>query len=292
MAKKSGLGKGLSALIPAHKRMDESKDRYEEIDITLLDPNPEQPRQVFDKSHLQELSDSIKHNGVIQPLIVTPQGERFIIIAGERRWRASKLAGYKVVPAIVRKIEKGKMLSLALLENIQRQELNPIEEALAYSKLLEDNNFTHETLAVKMGKNRTTISNTVRLLKLPEAIKDKIQDGLLSFGHARCLITVDANEHLDKLADKCIQGQWSVRELEKRIALQRSRATRRRSRKQKNIKDIELQISQIFGSKVTIAGEGRKGKITIAYESDAQFKKILSSLMLGNEPSREGDVVL
>ena len=221
MVKKSGLGKGLSALIPETTEITKETDRYEELDLDLLEPNPEQPRHFFHEDQLRELADSIKHNGVIQPIIVTPKGGRFVVIAGERRWRATRLAGYEKIPAIVRRVEKGQMLSLALLENIQRQELNPIEEGLAYRKLLDTHDFTHETLAAKLGKNRVTISNTIRLLRLPHRIKNMIQDNKLSFGHARCLVTVDDQDKLDKLAAACIEKQWSVRELEKRIQLDR-----------------------------------------------------------------------
>ena len=279
MAKKSGLGRGLSALIPKTTETEDPKDRYEELSVDLLDPNPEQPRHTFHEDQLKELSDSIKHNGVIQPIIVTPRGDRYVVIAGERRWRATRLAGYEKIPTIVRQVEEGQMLSLALLENIQRQELNPIEEALAYRKLLETNNFTHETLASQLGKSRVTISNTVRLLKLPSRIKNMIQDNELSFGHARCLVTISDNEQLDRLAQDCIEKEWSVRELEKRIKTERNETDKKeRPRKGKEIKDLEKQLSRALNCKVSIAGDGKKGKISTSYESEQDFLRLLRLL--------------
>jgi len=280
MAKKSGLGRGLSALIPVSKEVEHPGDRYEEVPIDKLEPNPEQPRHHFHEQRLAELSDSIKHNGVIQPIIVTPKGDKFIVIAGERRWRATKLAGYEKIPAVIRKVDDKQMLSLALLENIQRQELNPIEEALAYRRLLDVNNFTHDTLAVHMGKSRVTISNTVRLLKLPDTIKNLIQDERITFGHARCLVTIEDEDKVNKLADQCIEKQWSVRELEKRIQLEREeRKDRSKTKKDSAILDTEKFLSGALGAKVTIAGDDKKGKIVFTYGSNDVFQRIIDSFL-------------
>lgn len=275
MAKKSGLGRGLSALIPTGVDQNESEDRFQEIDLDLLDPNPEQPRHTFHEDQLSELSESIRHNGVIQPIIVTPSGDRFVVIAGERRWRATKLAGFEKIPAVVREVEEGQMLSFALLENIQRSELNPIEEALAYRKLLENNNITQESLAEKLGKNRATISNTIRLLKLPARIKNMIQDQKLSFGHARCLVTVEDGATLNKLAEACVEKQWSVRELERRVQRENEAGKKAAQSKDDAIRGIERRLSEVICGKVSIAGNGKKGKITIAYGSENEFSEIM-----------------
>lgn len=276
MAKKSGLGRGLSALIPVSKEVERPGDRYEEVPIEKLDPNPEQPRHHFHEERLAELSDSIKHNGVIQPIIVTPNKDRFIVIAGERRWRATKLAGYEKIPAVIRQVDDKQMLSLALLENIQRQELNPIEEALAYRRLLDVNNFTHDTLATRMGKSRVTISNTVRLLKLPDGIKNLIQDERITFGHARCLVTIDDDDKVNKLAEQCIEKQWSVRELEKRIQQDRQEGKgRSKIRKDESILETEKALSGVLGTKVSIAGNAKKGKIVLTYSSNDVFQRII-----------------
>ncbi len=280
MAKKLGLGKGLSALIPdVPKEQDEIRDLLQEIDVALIDPNPDQPRQKFHENQLFELSESIRHNGVIQPIIVTPNKGRYIVIAGERRWRATKLAGYAKIPAVVRQIEQGQMLSLALLENIQRQELNPIEEALAYRKLIDTHDFTHESLATNLGKSRVTISNTLRLLRLPDAIKNMIQDLELSFGHARCLITLEDKDKMVKLARQCVELKWSVRELEKRVALEKEdRKKPAKTKKDPILKDSETVLRKYLNQKVSISGDVKKGKITIAYGSEDEFKKLLTFL--------------
>ena len=279
MVKKSGLGRGLNVLIPENAGIENPQDHYEEIPVALLDPNPEQPRHTFHEDQLKELADSIKHNGVIQPIIVTPRAGRFVVIAGERRWRATKLAGYMKIPAVVRKVEEGQMLSLALLENIQRQELNPIEEALAYRKLLKTNDFTHETLASKLGKSRVTISNTIRLLKLPDHIKNMIEDNKLTFGHARCLVTIEDPERVMKLADSCLEKQWSVRELEKKI--QQIRAAKKSPLKDEKLpllEQCESKISRRLERKVFISGNGKKGKISIPYKSEQDLQAIVQIL--------------
>jgi len=279
MVKKSGLGRGLSTLIPVNKDNEEYNGTYREIDLTEIEPNPDQPRQHFEEDQLNELATSIKNHGVIQPIIVTPRGKKYMVIAGERRWRATQLAGYKKIPAVVRDVEQGQMLALALLENIQRQELNAIEEALAYRKLLSAHEFTHETLAAHLGKSRVTISNTIRLLKLPERIQDMIQDSTLSFGHARCLITLEDPEKIEKLAKTCIEKQWSVRELERRVSQEKERKkTQSKPRKAKWLKDSEKRLSNWFGSKVNIGGDGKKGRIMISYASEKELQSILEKI--------------
>lgn len=285
MARKSGLGRGLQALIPVLKDEEGFRDKLEEIEVTLIDPNPEQPRLVFHQEDLKELSDSIKNNGVIQPIIVTRNVDRYTLIAGERRWRATQLAGYEQIPAVVKDVEPGQMLTLALLENIQRRELNPIEEALAYEKLLGAHQFTHETLAEQLGKSRVTISNTLRLLRLSDRIKNLIQDGKLSFGHARCLITIEDQDRVDQLADACIEEGWSVRELERRVAdLKKAKAKKKAVRRPrpKEFKDHEKQIAKVLKSKVSIAGDKKKGKIVIQYASEAEYQALLASLIQEN----------
>ena len=285
MAKKSGLGRGLSALIPQTTETENPEDVYREISVDLLDPNPEQPRHHFHEEQLRELSNSIKHNGVIQPIIVTPgENQRFVVIAGERRWRATLLAGYEKIPAVIRKVEKGQMLSLALLENIQRQELNPIEEALAYSKLLDDNNFTHEALASRLGKSRVTITNTVRLLRLPSMIKNMIQDAKLSFGHARCLVAIEDSDYMMRLAGNCIDKQWSVRELERRIQQDREKRSKGKTKQAKSVLEQKAaEIRKVFDHRVRITGNPTKGKVTIAYESENELEQIVSRLKQGKK---------
>lgn len=276
MVKKSGLGRGLSALIPTSKETT-AQDKYQELSINILDPNPEQPRNVFHEEQLLELANSIKHNGVIQPIIVTPKGQRFVVIAGERRWRASKLAGYEKIPAVIRSIKQEQMLSLALLENIQRAELNPIEEGMAYTKLLKADELTQDELANRLGKSRATITNTVRLLKLPTQVKNMIQDGILSFGHARCLVGIEDTESCLRMAGSTYEKQWSVRELEKRIRASREAKKGNKSTATKNpsLKQLAQGLSQTLRSKVTIGGDGKKGKVAIAYNSEEELQKLI-----------------
>ncbi len=289
MAKKSGLGRGLSALIPKTTEVQDPKDKFAELSVDILDANPEQPRHHFHEDQLKELSDSIKENGVIQPIIVTMGNSgRYVVIAGERRWRATMLAGYEKIPAIIRKVEKGQMLSLALLENIQRQELNSIEEALAFHKLLQDNNFTHENLAKQMGKSRVSITNTVRLLKLPGMIKNMIQDGKLSFGHARCLVGLDDNDKIMKLAGYCLEKQWSVRELERKIQQDRERKDKVKSKPDGVLKQSAKEISDVFQSKVSITGNTKKGKISICYGSESEFETIMAYLLKKERMEQNG----
>lgn len=278
MAKKSGLGRGLSALIPTTKETANPEDHYAEINIDLLDPNPEQPRHFFDEEQLQELSDSIKHNGVIQPIIVMAKDDRYMVIAGERRWRASIKAGFKKIPAVVRRIKQEQILPLALLENIQRAELNPIEEGLAYSRILELNELTQEELAKRMGKSRVTITNTVRLLRLPDPVKNMIQDSKLSFGHARCLVTVEDKEHCLRLATNVLEKHWSVRELEKRIREEREAKKKERIKKDPAIRESERNLTRLVGAKVSIAGDGKKGKIAIAYDTESELERLITFL--------------
>jgi len=272
MARKSGLGKGLSALIP---QQSEEHSQYFDIDIDLIEPNPEQPRHQFDAHSLDELAASIKANGVIQPIIVTRSGSRYRLIAGERRWRASQLAGFHKIPAVVREVDSNQMLTLALLENIQRQELNPIEEAQAYRNLIEQHRYTQETLSKQLGKSRASISNTIRLLKLPETVRDLVEDGLLSFGHAKCLITLQQSKTQQRLATLCVTKQWSVRELERQIQLL-SRKTKTKPKPERSvfIRKAEDIFRKAVGSKVVIQGNENKGRVVIPYASADQLQDI------------------
>lgn len=278
MARKSGLGRGLSALIPEGA---EKEHNYIDIDLDLIDPNPEQPRHQFDPEKLQELAASIRHNGVIQPVIVTRRGPRYTLVAGERRWRAAQVAGYDRIPAIVRTVEPGQMLTLALLENIQRQELNPVEEAQAYKILIERHRFTHETLAENLGKSRAGITNTLRLLKLPQDVQDLVQDGRLSFGHAKCLIGIADGRAIKEMAEACLKHQWSVRQLERKMAEGDARKTKRTPATEVAdvfLKKAEQAISERLGSKVRITGSQRRGKIVISYKNSDELQRVFELL--------------
>jgi len=277
MAKRLGLGKGLSALIPEGL---DTQDKLFDIDVDLIDPNPDQPRSEFNPDRLEELAESIRNNGVIQPIIVTKTGKRYTLIAGERRWRAAQLAGYHKIPAIIRTVADGEMLTLSLLENIQREELNPIEEARAYRNLIETQNFTHDSMAAHLGKSRAAISNTIRLLKLPREVQSLIEDGQLKFGHGKCLITIEDPEVLNQMALTCIEQGWSVRQLEEGIRKQRPRKVAKKSRPAKSVflRRAEQQMSAQMGIPISIQGTDQKGKIVIPYKSPELLQKIFETI--------------
>ncbi len=274
MVKRLGLGKGLNALIPDGLDKNAAAS-YVDVDIDQIDPNPEQPRHRFDDQSLKELAESIKHNGVIQPIILTRQGARYQLIAGERRWRAAHLAGFSRIPSIIRHVAQGERLTLALLENIQRQELNPIEEGIAYRNLLDQKDFTQETLAQNLGKSRASISNTIRLLRLPQAIQDMIEDSRLSFGHAKCLITIQSDAVACEWAERAVREGWSVRELEHRIQKSKEpKSPKSAAKKDVFLKRAERMLSRCMGTSVRINGSEDKGKVVIPYSSQDELQRI------------------
>ena len=222
--KKRGLGRGLNALIntgPDIEVKEKSKDNSDNkevfVNISLVEPNRNQPRKEFDKEALSELAASIKQYGILQPIMVQKNGDMYEIIAGERRWRAAKEAGLKEVPVIVRDYDKQKIMEISIIENIQRENLNPIEEAMAYQCLMEEYGLKHDELADKVSKNRSTITNSMRLLRLSENIQQMIIDGKISTGHAKVLLSVENKEEQEKIAAELISRSLSVRELEKLV---------------------------------------------------------------------------
>ena len=217
MAKKKGLGKGLGALLTDEKSSIDS-DVITEIKIIDIEPNKSQPRKEFDEEKLEELADSIRQNGVITPILVqeAPNGY-YSIIAGERRWRAAKKAGLKEIPAIVKKLDEMKLFEISLIENLQREDLNPVEEALGFGKLMEDYNLTQEEVAAKLSKSRSSVANSLRLLKLPEDVLDNLKKDIISVGHAKVLLSVPDDKLKSELCKTVIDKELSVRELEAEI---------------------------------------------------------------------------
>src|SRR5260221_7977008 len=209
-------GRGLSALISAHSPLAD-RDEIRDVEIDLTRPGQQQPRTTFDEAKLNELAQSIRNSGIIQPLLVRPRAGVFELVAGERRWRAAQIAGLARVPAIIREIPDEKVLEFALIENIQRQELNPIEEANAYKRLIESLNLTQEEVAQRVGRDRTFVTNYIRLLKLPSEIQHLLENEKLSFGHARALLGVGDVILQRRFAQKIVKHNWSVRETERRI---------------------------------------------------------------------------
>ena len=273
------------------KRVDKekkvSKDRNIEtngekyINITLIEPNINQPRKAFKKEELEELSESIKLYGVLQPLIVKKIGAKYEIIAGERRWRAAKNIGLKEVPVVIRDYDEQKSKEISIIENIQRENLNPIEEALAYKSLIEEYGLTQENLALKLSKNRATISNSLRLLKLDTYVQNLMIEEKLSAGHARVLITIEDIDLQRKIADDIVKNELSVREVEKLIkALRRKKKEKLEKLEDRDLsiffKAYEEKIRQIMGTQVHINRKDRdKGRIEIEYYSSAELDRIL-----------------
>ncbi|MBW6411778.1 ParB/RepB/Spo0J family partition protein [Clostridium weizhouense] len=279
MGKKFGLGKGLGALIP-----DEIEEKVKEKSNNILIPinniksDVEQPRKNFDSEKIIELSQSIKLHGVIQPLIVRQKGEdHYIIVAGERRWRAAKLSGLKELPCIIMDLNNKEILEISLIENIQREDLNPIEEALAYKKLIDDFKITQLELSNRIGKSRVAITNTMRLINLDKRVQQYLIEGIITEGHGRTLLSVDNNDLQYELAQQVIDNKLSVRELEKLIKNINEKKQNDSKDKELNpyYQDIKNQLQNYFGTKVNIQNKKNKGKIEIEYYSEEDLQRIL-----------------
>ncbi|HYE83095.1 MAG TPA: ParB/RepB/Spo0J family partition protein [Clostridia bacterium] len=278
MVNKRGLGKGLGALIPENE--EKVQNSIIELKVTDIEANDKQPRRAFDDEALTELSESIKEHGVVQPIIVRKLGNNYQIIAGERRWRASRLAGKKTIPAIVKECSNLEVMELALIENLQREDLNSIEEALAYKSLIEEYQMTQEEISKKIGKSRPTIANSLRLLQLPKEIKDMISEGKITQGHARALLAIGGEKKQLEVAEKIINQQLNVRQIEKL-----AKDTKQKEKKENpsdiyqiEIKQLEERLKTALGTKVTIQHKKNKGKIEIEYYSNDELDRILEFL--------------
>lgn len=283
--KKRALGKGLNALItdiPSDILEEGDEGNILEIPIGQIQPNPNQPRKIFHEDKLQELAESIQENGIIQPILVTPKGDSYEIVVGERRYRAAILAGLATVPCLVKEISEEKILELALIENLQREDLNPIEIANSYNDLMLKLNLTQEELSKRIGKSRSAIANTLRLLKLPENIQNALIDSVLTEGHARAILSVEDMDKMIALRDIIIEKKLSVREAEELAAsMSESKKTafkKERAEKKPEIRDLENRFTEIVGTKVLIHDKGNKGKIEIEYYSLDDFERIKSFL--------------
>ena len=254
---------------------EEIKNSVIEIKIDMVDANPNQPRKIFDPNSLQELADSIAVHGVIMPIVVNKKGDRFMIIAGERRWRASKLAGLSKVPAIVKDYSERQVKEISLIENLQREDLNPIEAANAMKQLMEEYDITQEDLAERIGKSRSAIANTLRLLTLEPAVIDLVSTGQLSQGHARALITLPKNEQV-AIAKKAVVKRLSVREVEQEVKNYYNPPQERRKNAEMSVelKDLIVRMQRGFGTKVSAIGNDRKGRIYIDYYTRDDLDRI------------------
>lgn len=297
--KRNGLGKGLDSLIPnknekkpkTSAKIDDREKKEEEVlkpgeimvKINQVEPNRDQPRKDFDEDALVELADSIKQFGILQPLIVQKKKDYYEIIAGERRWRAAKIAGVKEVPVIVKEFTDQEIVEISLIENIQRENLNPIEEAMAYKRLLEEFNLKQDEVAERVSKSRTAVTNSMRLLKLSPRVQQMIVDDMISTGHARALLAIDDEEQQYILANKIFDEKLSVRETEKLVkALKNPKKEIKKPKSEHTFvyDNIEEQMKNIIGTKVSVNPKANgKGRIEIEYYSEEELERIYDLIM-------------
>ena len=280
-----GLGKGLDALFPTQTiETLQSEEAIEKIQLEKLVTNPFQPRKIFDDETIEELAQSIQEHGIIQPIVVRKKGKKYEIVVGERRFRASKIAGLDEIPAIVKELTEEQMMEIAILENLQREDLTPIEEAEAYQSLIEKLHFTQEDLAKRLGKSRPHITNHIRLLQLPEEVRKLVNDGLLSMGHGRTLLGLKNKRRIPEVASKVVNQSLNVRQLETLIK-QLNEDVPRETKKNKDIfvEAKETQLREYFGTNVQIRKNKNKGKIEIEFYSEDDLERILEILSLEQE---------
>lgn len=268
---KKGLGKGLSALIPVNEET--SKNNILELKITDIEANKNQPRQFFDNEAMNALAESIKEHGVVQPIIVRKEKENYQIVAGERRWRAARLAGLRTIPVVVKDYSDIEILQIALIENLQRQDLNPIEEANAYKTLMEEHNLSQDNIARSVGKSRPAIGNSLRLLSLNDKVKELLIAGEITAGHARALLAIEGDKEQIDLAKRIVDEGLNVRQVEKLAKGKKERKTKRE--KALEIIELEEKLRNIFGTKVNLVHGKKRGKIEIEYYSIDDLERIL-----------------
>lgn len=293
MSKKGGLGKGLDLLIPKGvmnlsqtNEKEDSKLPIQELKISEIEPNRDQPRKKFDDNSINELADSIKQYGVIQPIVVCKKEGYYQIVTGERRWRAAKKAGLKEIPVVIREYTPQEIMAISLIENIQREDLNPIEEAVAYQKLLDEFQITQEELAKRVSKSRVTITNTMRLLKLLPKVQEMLVDAEISNGHARALLALEDSQKQVQVAQSIVSNNLSVRETESLIkklneetANKEVKQDHQKEQISNSYREIEEQLKTVMGTQVRIKNKkGNKGKIEIDYYSIEDLERILELL--------------
>lgn len=292
--KKKGLGRGLNTLIPSEPIIENDKikktkvvlekEEASEKEITIpiqkIEPNPDQPRNQFDEDSLQELADSIKQFGVLQPLLVKKRDDFYEIIAGERRWRAAKLAGLKELPVVIRNFTDNEIVEIALIENIQRENLSPIEEAMAYKRLMEEFHLKQDEVAAKVSKSRATITNSLRLLKLDQRVQHMLEEEMISNGHARALLAIHDGDQQYEVAMKVFDEKLSVRDIEKLVKnLNKPKKEKVKEDYSFLYTDLEESMKQILGSKVSIKNrKNNKGKIEIEYYSRDELERIVDMI--------------
>jgi ParB family chromosome partitioning protein len=278
---KQALGKGLGALIPDLSSLDDKEKKalgVIEIDLDKIVPNEYQPRKVFSDDKLQELAASIKEQGVIQPIIVHRAVSGFQLIAGERRWRASRIAGLKTIPALVKEATKRELLEMALIENIQREDLNPLEAAEAYKRLQDEFKLTQEDLAKRVGKERSTVTNFLRLLGLPKEVKHDLATGAMSMGHAKALLSLERVRDQLQVAALIVKKGLSVRESEALASRLKNPPKEKKPKQNQELKAVEENLRKALGTKVSIMAKSRGGRIVIEYYSPEELDRILEKI--------------
>lgn len=282
MKQQRGLGRGLNALLSDEvlNGTEEKQDVIKKIDINDIEPNKKQPRKNFDEEELNDLSKSILEHGIIQPLVVREINGKYEIVAGERRYRAARLAGINEIPVIVKNFSDQQTLEVALVENIQREDLNPMELACAYSLLMERFDLNQEEVADKVGKSRPSVANILRLLKLHPYVQEKLRENEITFGHARALLSVKESKVQKELTDMIVEKQLSVRDVEKYIQMLSKKADESKEKGEKQAynpfyREIQENLQKLFGTKVSISKGSKKGKIEIEYYSDDELERII-----------------
>ena len=284
MNAKHGLGRGLGALLssstPSSPALESPTSNVQELPIGSIIANPRQPRKAFDDNTLRDLAQSLKRSGVLQPVVVRRHGQQFQIVVGERRWRAAGMAGLSHIPAVVREATDAETLELALVENLLREDLNPMEEAEAYQRLLGEFDWTQEDLGERVGKDRSSVANCLRLLKLPELIQDDLRAGRLTMGHARALLSLDSPAEQLKLRSEILAHSWSVRTTEAGVQRKQRHVARRAGRRSAELTALEDSLRESLATRVRLVGSERAGRIEIVYTSAEDLER-LTELITG-----------
>jgi ParB family chromosome partitioning protein len=269
-----GLGRGLGALLSSPGPASSAEPSTLELPIDAITPNPKQPRKDFDDKALRDLAESLKQSGLLQPVVVRRVGEAYQLVVGERRWRAAKMAGIERIPAVVREASDAQSLELALVENLLREDLNPMEEAEAYQRLLAEFAWTQEDLAQRVARDRSSIANCLRLLKLPDVIQADLRSGRLTMGHARALLSLDSPAEQLRLREEILTHSWSVRATEQGVQAKRTQPARRVLRRSAELAAVEDALRVALATRVRIVGNERAGRIEVSYSSREELDRL------------------
>jgi ParB family chromosome partitioning protein len=278
---KKALGKGLGVFLPDDYGILKD-ERYAEVNLEEIIPNPLQPRVRFNPDSIEELAKSMKESGVIQPILVVPEGDGYKIIVGERRWRAAQKAGLRKIPVLIRQIPEERQLEISLVENLHREDLNPLEIAHVYQRLIRELNYTQEEIAERVGKDRTSVANYLRLLNLPKIVQDYLSENKITMGHARALLALDDQESMISLARDIVHNNLTVRDVERTISGRKKRPSARTPAADADLRAVEEDLIRALGTKVSIAGNRTKGIIKISYFSLDDLNRIYGKIKGGS----------